>query len=51
LAHVSYIDLRGVLSNSLAAGAYKRSWGNELHPTKAGYAAVARVFNDVIVTL
>jgi lysophospholipase L1-like esterase len=51
LSHVTCIDLRGVLSNSLAGGVYRRSWENELHPTKAGFAAVAKVFNDVIVKL
>jgi hypothetical protein len=51
LSHVTYVDLRRVLSSSLAGGAYKRSWENELHPSKAGFAAVAKVFNDVIVKL
>lgn len=46
LAHVSYLDLRGTLTASLERGAWKQSWGNELHPTKDGFAAVARLFND-----
>jgi lysophospholipase L1-like esterase len=36
--HVSYVDLRGTLSQG--AG-YKADWANELHPSKEGFRAVA----------
>jgi hypothetical protein len=39
LSHVRYVDLRGTLSAALPSG-YKADWGNELHPTKAGFAKV-----------
>ena len=48
LAHVTYLNLRGVLSNSLPG--YKQSWDNELHPTKPGFEAVALEFRKVITT-
>lgn len=48
LQHVSYLDLRPVLSNALPG--YKASWENELHPTKAGFEAVAQTFRDRILT-
>jgi hypothetical protein len=38
-SHVRYVDLRGTLSSALPAG-YKTDWGNELHPTKSGFAKV-----------
>jgi lysophospholipase L1-like esterase len=38
-SHVRYVDLRGTLSCALPAG-YKADWGNELHPTKSGFAKV-----------
>jgi hypothetical protein len=47
LDHVSYLDLRGVLSNALPG--YKQSWENELHPTKPGFEAVALAFRNRIV--
>jgi hypothetical protein len=40
LDHVRYVDLRGTLSAELPTG-YKADWGNELHPTKPGFARVA----------
>jgi hypothetical protein len=40
LSHVRYVDLRGTLSAALPSG-YKADWGNELHPTKPGFAKVA----------
>lgn len=46
LGHVSYLDLRKVLGSSL--GAYKDSWGDELHPTKPGFEAVAAQFARVV---
>jgi hypothetical protein len=39
LADVRYVDLRGTLSTALPTG-YKADWGNELHPTKSGFAKV-----------
>ena len=39
LSHVRYVDLRGTLSASLPSG-YRTDWGNELHPTKTGFAKV-----------
>lgn len=48
LGHVTYLDLRGVLSS--APGTYKGSWANELHPTTSGYEAVAQEFRKVILT-
>jgi lysophospholipase L1-like esterase len=50
LRHVVYLDLRKVLSNALAGGAYKHSWENELHPTKLGFQAVAQKFRDFVLT-
>jgi lysophospholipase L1-like esterase len=48
LSHVKYLDLRGTLSNQLAGNRYKSSWANELHPTEAGYGAVAARFHGAI---
>ncbi len=55
-ANVSYIDLRGTLSN--APKDYREWWGNELHPTGGGpfggsdgFAAVAAKFEVVLATL
>jgi hypothetical protein len=38
---VRHVDLRGTLSNELAGNKYKKSWGNELHPTEDGFTLVA----------
>lgn len=46
--HVRYVDLRGTLSN--AAG-YRTWWANELHPTAAGFSAVAARFAAVVSPL
>ncbi len=51
LEHVKYVDVRDLLSNTVAGGAYKKSWGNELHPTESGFQAVAGRFNEVLETL
>jgi hypothetical protein len=51
LGHVTYLDLRRVLSNELAGKAYRKSWENELHPTKRGFESVADEFNKVLLTL
>ena len=45
--HVSYVDVRPLLSNELP-NAYRKSWDNELHPTDAGYALIAKKFDDTI---
>jgi hypothetical protein len=49
--HVHYVDLRGTFSNVLAGDAYKAWWANELHPTEAGFSAVADKFAAVLSTL
>ena len=51
LEHVTYLDVRGVLSNELAGGTYRASWENELHPTRRGFDAVADEFSRVLLTL
>lgn len=48
LEHVTYLDLRRTLSNELAANRYRRSWGNELHPTGAGFRSVAAEFDRAL---
>jgi len=48
LEHVHYVDLRGLLSNDLTGGAYKKAWGDELHPTEEGFQAVAARFNQAL---
>ena len=45
--HVTFVDLRPLLSNALPA-AYKKSWENELHPTEEGFDAVAGEFARVL---
>ena len=51
LEHVTYLDLRSILSNELAGRAYRKSWDNELHPTKAGFQSVADEFSRVLLGL
>jgi lysophospholipase L1-like esterase len=51
LGHVKYLDLRSVLSNELAGRVYRRSWENELHPTKSGFESVADEFSKLLLTL
>jgi hypothetical protein len=48
LAHVTYVDLRGTLSADTVAGRYKRSWANELHPTRSGFVEVAARFDRAL---
>jgi hypothetical protein len=48
LEHVHHVDLRGVLSNTLAGRAYKTWWNDELHPTPKGFTAVAGRFDAVL---
>lgn len=43
--HVRYVDLRGTLPNGPN---YDDWWGNELHPTRKGFKAVAQKFADAI---
>jgi hypothetical protein len=47
--HVSYVDLRPVLASDRKT--YKKSWGNELHPTRSGFRAVAQAFHDHLQSL
>jgi lysophospholipase L1-like esterase len=51
LGHVKYVDLQGTLSNDLQQQRYKKSWGNELHPSEEGYVAVAAVFDQAIASI
>lgn len=51
LEHVKYLDLRSVLSNQLAGRVYRRSWENELHPTKTGFESVANEFSKILLGL
>jgi hypothetical protein len=51
LSHVSYLDLRPLLTNQLAGGVYKKSWANELHPTRNGFAVLAKAFSDRVLAL
>jgi lysophospholipase L1-like esterase len=46
--HVRYLDLRGTLSNGPD---YKQWWGNELHPSTRGFAAVADAFAAALAAL
>jgi lysophospholipase L1-like esterase len=45
--HVRFVDLRGTLPNGVN---YKAWWANELHPTEAGFKAVAARFAEAIRT-
>jgi hypothetical protein len=45
---VHYIDLRNTLSTVLAGEVYTNSWANELHPTEAGFSAIAAKFAIVL---
>jgi hypothetical protein len=47
-SHVHHIDLRNALSTNLANDGYKARWDNELHPSEAGFADVAKKFADVL---
>jgi hypothetical protein len=46
--HVHYVNLLGTLSNG---DDYRKWWANELHPTKAGFIAVADRFASAIARL
>jgi len=45
-AHVTYVDLRPVLSNDLKT--YKTHWANELHPTDKGWTLVTTLIANAI---
>jgi hypothetical protein len=49
--NVHYIDLRNTLSTVLTDDAYQDWWGNELHPTEKGFAAVTDKFAAVLKAL
>lgn len=49
--HVRYVNVRKLLSNDLSGKAYRKSWDNELHPTKAGFGLVADAFAQVLLSL
>jgi hypothetical protein len=51
--NVHYLDLRNTLCSIPGSPDcdYKDWWDNELHPTKAGFEAVAQRFADLIATL
>jgi hypothetical protein len=51
LRHVTYVDLRGTLSQRLARDRYKVDWGNELHPTDQGFSLVAKKFAKRILQI
>lgn len=45
--HVTYVDLRPLLSNELPS-AYKKSWTDELHPTDDGFELIAGKIDQAI---
>lgn len=47
-AHVRFVDLRNTLSTDLSSGRYRTWWGNELHPTRQGFAKVANQFDALL---
>ncbi len=47
---VHHVKLTGVL-NSISGGQPEQLWENELHPTQAGFAALAEVFADSLATV
>jgi len=50
-AKVHYIDLRGSLKTELVGDVYKQTWGNELHPTEAGFSTIANRFASELAKL
>jgi hypothetical protein len=44
---VTYVDMRPVLRTE-PGGPYKKTWNDELHPTKPGFELVAGAFAKVI---
>lgn len=45
--HVRYLDFRNIPPESDGTN-YKEWWGNELHPTKEGFAQIAKIFANEI---
>jgi hypothetical protein len=45
-----YVDVRSVLSPHVPGEAYKKDWGNELHPTGNGFEKVAGLIHQAIVS-
>jgi len=45
---VHFVDARRLLSSETAGRAYRRDWGNELHPTERGFRRVADAFAERI---
>jgi hypothetical protein len=48
---VHYVDVRPAVSSTLTDEQYRRDWGNELHPTAAGFRQVANFIHDAIRTV
>jgi hypothetical protein len=46
MSHVTYLDLRNTISSDLDG--YKKSWNDELHPTKPGFGKIAAVYAQAI---
>lgn len=46
--NVDYVNLRGALSADLAGDRYRSLWANELHPTVAGFKALAARFHAAL---
>ena len=46
--HVTYVNLRPLLSNELANRAYRDSWDNELHPEDSGFQEIADRLDEVL---
>jgi hypothetical protein len=48
-AHVHYVDVRAALTSVVPGDAYKASWRDEMHATKAGFKAIADLISKEIV--
>jgi len=46
--NVTYVDVRPALVSDVAGRSYEASWEDELHATKAGFKAVARLIHAAI---
>jgi lysophospholipase L1-like esterase len=46
--HVHYVDLRGTLAT--ARPGHRRDWADELHPTGRGWAKIAEILSQTIVS-
>ncbi len=49
--HVTYVDLRECLGNSLDKDEFERHWIDELHPTKKGFKKIAKTLDEKIRNL